>query len=91
MGRVQAIVAVATGLKLPPAAASSLGVYRDRAQIPSYAIDALASATQAGLVINHPDPEQLRPLETITRAEVAVLIYQGLVAQGQAPRLTTPS
>ncbi|MBD2113759.1 MULTISPECIES: S-layer homology domain-containing protein [Cyanophyceae] len=89
MVRVQAIVAVAAGLKLPPAPASGLGVYRDRAQIPSYAIDALASATQAGLVINHPDPEQLRPLETMTRAEVAVLIYQGLVAQGKAPPLTT--
>lgn len=89
MVRVQAMVAVASGLKLPPAPASGLGVYRDRAQIPSYAIDALASATQAGLVINHPDPEQLRPLETMTRAEVAVLIYQGLVAQGKAPPLTT--
>ncbi len=89
MVRVQAMVAVATGLKLPPAPASGLGVYRDRAQIPSYAIDALASATQAGLVINHPDPELLRPLETMTRAEVAVLIYQGLVAQGKAPTLTT--
>ncbi|MFQ4139648.1 S-layer homology domain-containing protein [Nodosilinea sp. PGN35] len=89
MVRVQAMVAVATGLKLPPAPASVLGVYRDRAQIPSYAIDALASATQAGLVVNHPDPELLRPLETMTRAEVAVLIYQGLVAREQAPRLET--
>ena len=89
MVRVQAMVAVATGLKLPPAPASTLGVYRDRAQIPSYAIDALASATQAGMVINHPDPAQLRPLETMTRAEVAVLIYQGLVAQDKAPRLDT--
>lgn len=89
MVRVQAMVAVATGLKLPPAPASGLGVYRDRAQIPSYAIAALASATQAGLVVNHPDPELLRPLETMTRAEVAVLIYQGLVAQAKAPRLDT--
>ncbi|WOD40350.1 S-layer homology domain-containing protein [Nodosilinea sp. E11] len=89
MVRVQAIVAVATGLQLAPAPASGLGVYSDRAQIPSYGIDALASATQAGLVINHPQPDQLRPLETMTRAEVAVLIYQGLVALEKAPRLTT--
>ncbi|MBE9140843.1 S-layer homology domain-containing protein, partial [Nodosilinea sp. LEGE 07088] len=89
MVRVQAIVAVAAGLGLPPAPASVLGVYGDRAQIPSYGIDALASATQAGLVINHPDPTQLRPLETMTRAEIAVLIYQGLVALGTAPRLET--
>ncbi|WP_017302479.1 S-layer homology domain-containing protein [Nodosilinea nodulosa] len=89
MVRVQAMVAVATGLALPSAPASLLGVYRDRAQIPSYAIDALASATQAKLVINHPDAAQLRPRSTITRAEVAVLIYQGLVAQGKAPPLNT--
>lgn len=89
MGRVQAIVAVATGLKLTSASASGLGIYRDRAQIPSYAINGIAAATQAGLVINYPDPALLRPLETTTRAEVAVLIYQGLVAQQKAPRLTT--
>ncbi|HIK44024.1 MAG TPA: S-layer homology domain-containing protein [Leptolyngbyaceae cyanobacterium M65_K2018_010] len=89
MTRVQAMVAVASGLGLPPAPASGLGVYGDRAQIPSYAIDALAAATQAGLIINHPDPGQLRPQEPMTRAEVAVLIYQGLVALGQAPALAT--
>ncbi|MGB3136265.1 MAG: S-layer homology domain-containing protein [Nodosilinea sp.] len=89
IARVQAMVAVANGLPLGPAPASGLGVYRDRAQIPSYAINALASATQAGLIINYPDPAQLRPLETITRAEVAVLIYQGLLAQKKAPRLQT--
>jgi hypothetical protein len=87
MVRVQALVAVANGLGLPPAPASELGVYRDRAQIPSYAIDALAGATRVGLVVNHPDPALLRPLETITRAEAAVLIYQGLVALGQVPPL----
>ncbi|MGF1571102.1 MAG: S-layer homology domain-containing protein [Nodosilinea sp.] len=87
MARVQGLVAVATGLKLPRAVANVLGVYRDRAQIPSYAIDALASATEQGLVVNYPDPAQLRPQEPMTRAEVAALIYQGLVALGQAPKL----
>jgi len=62
-------------------------VYDDRAQIPSYGINALAAATQAGLVINQPDPSQLRPQEPMTRAEVAALIYQGLVTQGEAPSL----
>ncbi len=90
MTRVQAISAVATGLRLPAAPASGLAVYQDRAQIPSYAVNALAIASQAGLVINYPDPAQLRPQEPITRGEVAVLIYQGLVALGQAPRLSTP-
>ncbi len=88
MARVQGLVAVATGLNLPPAPASVLGQYRDRAQIPSYAIDAVAAASQKALVINHPHPDQLRPLAAMTRAEVAALIYQGLVAQGDAPALT---
>lgn len=89
MVRVQAMVAVSTGLKLASAPASVLGVYRDRAQIPSYAINALAAATQAKLILNFPDPALLRPLEIMTRAEIAVLIYQSLVAQGKAPALAT--
>jgi parallel beta-helix repeat protein len=90
MSRVQAIAAVASGLGLSPAPASLLGSYRDRAQIPSYAIEPLATATQHHLVINYPDPQLLRPLEPMTRAEVAVLIYQGLVATGQAPAVIWP-
>ncbi|MEB3313724.1 MAG: S-layer homology domain-containing protein, partial [Cyanobacteriota bacterium] len=90
MTRVQAMVAVVTGLKLPAAPASELSVYQDRAQIPSYAVNALARASQSDLVINYPDPAQLRPQEPITRGEVAGLIYQGLVALDQAPPLTAP-
>lgn len=95
MTRVQAIVAVANGLGLADAPASTLGRYADRAQIPSYAATPLSAATQAGLIINYPNADQLRPQEPMTRAEVSVLIYQGLVALGQAPRLAgaepTPS
>jgi hypothetical protein len=91
MARVQAIVAVARGLKLSPSVANVLSIYRDRAQIPSYATDALAAATQHKLVVNYPDPDQLRPLEAMTRGEVAALLYQGLVAQGKASPLTAQS
>jgi hypothetical protein len=57
-------------------------VYRDRAQIPSYATNATTVATQKLLVVNYPQVDQLEPLREITRAEVAVLIYQALVATG---------
>lgn len=87
MARVQAMVAVAQGLKLAPATANILSVYQDRAQIPSYATDAMAAATQKNLVMNYPNTNQLRPLEAITRAEVATLLYQGLVALGKASPL----
>ncbi|HEY9876842.1 MAG TPA: S-layer homology domain-containing protein, partial [Leptolyngbyaceae cyanobacterium] len=85
--RVQGMVAIANGLALPAAAASTLGIYNDRAQIPSYAIPAIAAATQNRLIINYPDPQQLRPHESLTRAEVSTLVYQGLVYQGKAPVL----
>lgn len=83
--RVQGIVAIANGLGLPAAPASTLGIYRDRAQIPSYAVSAVAAATQNRLILNFPSADLLRPLEALTRAEVATLVYQGLVQQGKAP------
>ncbi|MBD0269947.1 MAG: S-layer homology domain-containing protein, partial [Cyanobacteria bacterium Co-bin8] len=85
ISRIQGIVAIANGLGLPTGPASSLVVYRDRAQIPSYAVSATAAATQNRLILNFPDPNQLRPLAALTRAEVATLVYQGLVYQNKAP------
>lgn len=85
INRVQGVVAIANGLSLPAAPASTLSLYQDRAQIPSYAASAVASATENRLIINHPDPQQLRPQAVLTRAEVATLVYQGLVYQGKAP------
>jgi parallel beta-helix repeat protein len=85
--RGQAITAIAQGLRLAPAPSNLLSLYRDRAQIPSYATDAIAAATQHELVVNHPRPDHLRPLDPITRGEVTTLIYQGLVTQGKASPL----
>ncbi|MGP1375752.1 MAG: S-layer homology domain-containing protein [Almyronema sp.] len=85
--RIQAIVAIANGLKLGQANSNQLIIYRDRAQIPSYAVDALAAATQQRLVVNYPDPLVLQPLMAISRAEVAALVYQGLVLQAQTPAI----
>ncbi|MGL5195452.1 MAG: DUF1565 domain-containing protein, partial [Chroococcales cyanobacterium] len=42
--RVQALVSLASGLKLSDGDAATLGYYTDRAQIPSYATDAVAIA-----------------------------------------------
>jgi len=87
--RVQGIVAVVNGLALAAGPSSLLATYQDRAQIPSYGTSAVAAATQQQLVINHPDADRLRPLAPLTRAELAALVYQGLVALDQAPALTT--
>lgn len=88
--RIHAIVAVTNGLGLSGGRADDIGIYRDRAQVPSYAVDALATATQRRLVVNYPDALQLRPLEPMTRGEMAALIYQGRVTQGTASAIASP-
>ncbi|MBD2058917.1 S-layer homology domain-containing protein [Oculatella sp. FACHB-28] len=88
--RIQAIVSLINGLELTGGNPNSLGVYRDRAQIPSYATNAVATATQKRIVVNHPQVSQLEPMVDITRAEVAALIYQTLVSAGQARAIDSP-
>lgn len=87
--RVQAIVALANGLQLAAAPASAIQMYGDRAQIPSYAVESVAAATQKQLVVNYPNLRQLRPLEPLTRAEAAALVYQGLVVEGKAAAIAS--
>ncbi|MBW4564592.1 MAG: S-layer homology domain-containing protein [Mojavia pulchra JT2-VF2] len=88
--KIQAIVSIVNGLKFSGGNPNVLTVYRDRAQIPSYATNAVAVATQKLLVVNYPQPEQLEPLREITRAEVAAIIYQGLVASGKQKAIASP-
>lgn len=88
--KVQAIVSVVNGLKLSGGSPNALNIYRDRAQIPSYATNPVATATQNQLVVNYPHTDEIEPLRDITRAEVATLIYQALVASGQAQAIASP-
>jgi len=90
MTRVQTIVALANGLLLKGGRSESLLVYRDRAQIPSYAIEPVAAATERQMVVSYPDPAQLRPLQPITRAETSALVHQALVAVGRAEPIASP-
>ncbi|MEA5578807.1 S-layer homology domain-containing protein [Anabaena sp. UHCC 0451] len=88
--KVQAIVSIVNGLKFSGSNPNGLNVYSDRAQIPSYAINAVTVATQKLLILNYPQLELLEPLREITRAEVAALIYQALVARGAAEVIPSP-
>lgn len=88
--RVQAIVALVNGLKVSAGRSELLLVYGDRAQIPSYAIEPVAAATQRQMVVGYPDPYQLRPLIPITRAETSALVHQALAAAGKTPRIASP-
>jgi S-layer homology domain len=85
----QAIVALATGLRLPipDNPQQVLSVYQDQDQLPQYAIDRAAAATQAGLVVNYPDRQFITPKQITTRAEAAASIYQALVRSQKASPL----
>ncbi|WP_017717742.1 DUF1565 domain-containing protein [Kamptonema formosum] len=88
--RVQAIVSLVSGLGLTGGNPNSLQKYTDRAEIPSYATDEVATATEKRLAVNYPVVDKLNPMRDITRAEVAAIIYQALVATGKAPVIYSP-
>ena len=83
--KVQAIVALTSGLGLTASgdATNILSTYSDANAIPSYAVNNVATATQANLVVNYPNVSTLNPLAPLTRAEAAAHLYQALVRQGQ--------
>ncbi|MEG5067258.1 DUF1565 domain-containing protein [Microcoleus sp. B3-A4] len=88
--RVQAIVSLVNGLQLAGGNPNSLSVYVDRAQIPSFATDEIATATERKIVVNYPAREKLSPAHDITRGEVSALIYQTLVATKRADPINSP-
>ncbi|MFW6358911.1 MAG: S-layer homology domain-containing protein, partial [Chroococcales cyanobacterium] len=88
--RVQALVSLVSGLGLSGGNVNVLSVYSDRAQIPSYATNAIATATERRMVVNYPQPHTLDPMRDITRAEIAALVYQALVATNQAKAIASP-
>ncbi|NEP00096.1 MAG: family 10 glycosylhydrolase [Symploca sp. SIO2E9] len=82
--RVEALIALMSGLDITPEAiidvmASLRQLYQDVEQIPVYARERVAVASEAKIVVNYPDAKLLRPLEAATRGEVAAFIYQALV------------
>lgn len=88
--RVQALVALATGLKLPNGNTTVLAFYKDAAQIPSYAAPAVAAATNQKLVVNYPEQSQLNPNQVVTRADIAAFVYQAMVNTGRAEAIASP-
>ncbi|BAZ67691.1 MAG: fasciclin domain-containing protein [Pelatocladus maniniholoensis HA4357-MV3] len=86
ISRAQAITALANGLRLSPDGTPAnilRSYYKDAGWIPAYAINPITAATQANIVVNYPDLRTLSPLQNLTRAEAAALLYQALVKQGK--------
>lgn len=88
--RVQALISLVNGLGLTGGSPHLLNFFSDRAQIPSYATAAVATATQKQLVVSYPQVNQLKPMQPITRAEITALIYQALVTIGQTEAINSP-
>jgi len=88
--KVQAITALANGLGLTASGDPGqilTNYYADAGQVPSYAFNQVAAATEANVVVNYPDVRTLNPQVPLTRAEAAAHLYQALVRLGQVQPL----
>lgn len=88
--RVQALVALTSGLGLRSDDTKILSRYKDAQEIPDYAMSAVAGATVRELVVNYPEVSELNPNREATRAEVAAFVYQALVNSGKADAIPSP-
>jgi len=88
--RMEVLVSLSSGLGLPKVDPSVLKVYQDADQLPGWATDAVAAATDKQVVVNYPKLNLLNPNREATRAEVAAFVYQSLVATGQVQALPSP-
>lgn len=90
--RAQALVSLSNGLKYASTqpADSVLQAYTDASNIPDYARNSIAAATERRIVVNYPDVRFLNPNQTATRADVAAFVYQALVSSGQVAAIQSP-
>jgi uncharacterized lipoprotein YddW (UPF0748 family) len=94
ISRMEVLISLTTGLEITSDSIVELKtalpeLYQDQAQITSYAIEKIAAATDAELVVNYPNIKQLKPLEIATRADVAAFIYQALVYLEKLPEINS--
>ena len=85
-----AIVSLINGLQFVGGNPHSLSVYVDRAQIPSFTTDEIATATERKIVVNYPARQKLSPARDITCGEISALIYQTLVATNPVEPINSP-
>ncbi|MEM8614979.1 MAG: S-layer homology domain-containing protein [Cyanobacteria bacterium P01_H01_bin.105] len=88
--KIQVLLALVSGLQLGGKGTVGVLRYKDQAQVPRYAVSAIAATTKLGLVFNYPDVDLLVPNRVATCGEVAAMVYQGLVLQKRMPPISSP-
>ncbi len=81
ISRSQALVALTSGLNYAPTQSTPAVLYayfNDAKEIPQYARDGIAAASERRLVVNYPNVRLLRPNQSAKRAEVASFLCQAL-------------
>ncbi len=91
--RVEALLALVSGLfdasVAPPTDIILSNIYQDSTEIPNFARNAIAKATQAEIVVNYPNLKLLNPAANATRADVTAWVYQALVYLKRAPKIAS--
>lgn len=72
----------------PQAMAFLQNQYRDARQVPGDAVEPVAAATQANIVVNYPNVDLLNPNAPLTRGAAAAFIHQAMVHQGRIEPLS---
>ncbi|BAI89700.1 phosphodiester glycosidase family protein [Arthrospira platensis] len=91
ISRLHVLLALVSGLQMQAGASVSLAaIYNDGGNIPDYAQQAIATATQSRLVVNAPTIDIFNPNRPATRGEVAACIYQARVFLKQNPIVASP-
>jgi uncharacterized lipoprotein YddW (UPF0748 family) len=89
--RTEALVALMSGIfavnTAPTVTINLANIYQDSTEIPNYARNAIALATQSEIVVNYPSLNLLNPAGNATRADVAAWVYQALVYLKRAPQI----
>jgi hypothetical protein len=86
ISRLEVLLSLVNGLGLPrpDQPEDVVTMFVDSNQIPAWAVPAASTAADSNIVVNYPARDRLNPNQPTTRAEVAALIHQALVASGKA-------
>lgn len=90
--RQEVLVGLVSGLGRSPdnAPPVDLSGFADADAPAAWARSRLAVAAADGLMVNYPNPAEMRPQAAATRAEAIAMFYQALVLQGQLVPLESP-